>query len=318
MKRKICFVTIAVMVLSLIGCGSKESTDDASTQEEKQNKAKIEEAMENEDYDKAKTLTANDSNYKDLYKDLEAYLMVVNDIQMRYVHAKFDDSEDSEFEECAEKLEGIPNEYKKYSKFKAKIKLYKEELQKAISLEKKFRKKYDKLNDPYQEGKVDEYLEIANEWKEEIDKEFPATSEDSYEANLKSYLKLRVSPKGTYANYKKMLKEDVIGHTPMEFLLSASISGLLVDYLKESISVENIMVHMIGESSTGKTTGALLAVSCGSAPDFLGNNFVFSFQDTLNSLMRLIPKSYTTMIDEGRLLTDRDMTQTIYSLINGT
>lgn len=34
----------------------------------------------------------------------------------------------------------------------------------------------------------DEYLEIANEWKEEIDKEFPATSEDSYEANLKSYL----------------------------------------------------------------------------------------------------------------------------------
>lgn len=154
MKRKICFVTIAVMVLSLIGCGSKESTDDASAQEEKQNKAKIEEAMENEDYDKAKTLTANDSNYKDLYKDLEAYLMVVNDIQMRYVHAKFDDSEDSEFEECAEKLEGIPNEYKKYSKFKAKIKLYKEELQKAISLEKKFRKKYDKLNDPYKEGKV--------------------------------------------------------------------------------------------------------------------------------------------------------------------
>ena len=61
-------------------------------------------------------------------------------------------------------------------------------LQKAISLEKKFRKKYDKLKDPYQEGKVDEYLEIANEWKEEIDKEFPATSEDSYEANLKSYL----------------------------------------------------------------------------------------------------------------------------------
>ncbi len=69
-----------------------------------------------------------------------------------------------------------------------KLKLYKEELQKAISLEKKFRKKYDKLKDPYQEGKVDEYLEIANEWKEEIDKEFPATSEDSYEANLKSYL----------------------------------------------------------------------------------------------------------------------------------
>lgn len=125
--------------------------------------------------------------------------------------------------------------------------------------------------------------------------------------------KLRVSPKGTYANYKKMLKQDVIGHTPMEFLLSASISGLLVDYLKESISVENIMVHMIGESSTGKTTGALLAVSCGSAPDFLGNNFVFSFQDTLNSLMRLIPNSYPTLIDEGKL--EKALLRVYYCLV---
>lgn len=130
--------------------------------------------------------------------------------------------------------------------------------------------------------------------------------------------KLRVAPKGSYMKYLDMLKAEVLGHTPLEFILSASISGLLVDYLKESISVENIMVHMIGESSTGKTTGALLSVSCGSAPDFLGNNFVFSFQDTLNSLMRLIPNSYPTLIDEGSLLTDRDMTQTLYSLSSGT
>lgn len=130
--------------------------------------------------------------------------------------------------------------------------------------------------------------------------------------------KLRVAPKGSYKKYLDMLRSEVLGHTPMEFILSASISGLLVDYLKESISVENIMVHMIGESSTGKTTGALLSVSCGSAPDFLGNNFVFSFQDTLNSLMRLIPNSYPTLIDEGSLLTDRDMTQTLYSLSSGT
>lgn len=156
-------------------------------------------------------------------------------------------------------------------------------------------------------------LGIGN-WKgEEIFKGATAVGINSYYKG-----KLRVSPKGSYKKYLDMLKEDVIGHTPLEFILSASIGGLLVDYLKESISVENIMVHMIGESSTGKTTGALLAVSCGSAPDFMGNNFVFSFQDTLNSLMRLIPNSYPTLIDEGSLLTDRDMTQTLYSLSSGT
>lgn len=128
---------------------------------------------------------------------------------------------------------------------------------------------------------------------------------------------LRISPQGSYDIYIQMLKEEVIGHTPAEFLLSASVSGLLVDYLKEAISVENVVIHLVGESSTGKTTGALMAVASGSAPDFLGNNFVFTFQDTLNSLMRVIPSSFPALIDEGSLLSDRDMTQTLYSLCGG-
>lgn len=90
--------------------------------------------------------------------------------------------------------------------------------------------------------------------------------------------KLRVSPKGTYANYKKMLKQDVIGHTPMEFLLSASISGLLVDYLKESISVENIMVHMIGESSTGKLQEHFWQCPVGAHQTFLEITLYFLFR----------------------------------------
>lgn len=128
---------------------------------------------------------------------------------------------------------------------------------------------------------------------------------------------LRISPKGSYDTYLQMIKEEVIGHTPAEFLLTASVSGLLVDYLKEAISVENVVIHLVGESSTGKTTGALMAVASGSAPDFLGNNFVFTFQDTLNSLMRVIPSSFPALIDEGSLLSDRDMTQTLYSLCGG-
>lgn len=129
--------------------------------------------------------------------------------------------------------------------------------------------------------------------------------------------KLRVSPKGTYDQYIQMIQSEVIGHTPAEFLFCASVSGLLVDYLKETISIENIVIHLVGESSTGKTTGALMAVASGSAPDFLGNNFVYTFQDTLNSLMRLIPSSFPALIDEGSLLSDKDMTQTLYSLCGG-
>lgn len=129
--------------------------------------------------------------------------------------------------------------------------------------------------------------------------------------------KLRVSPKGSYEEYIKMIKEEVVGQIPLEFILAVSISGMLVDFLKEKMSVENIVVHLVGQSSTGKTTSALLAVASGSAPDFMGDNFVFSFQDTQNSLMKMIPNSYCTLIDEGSLIGKKDMTQAMYSLSSG-
>lgn len=129
--------------------------------------------------------------------------------------------------------------------------------------------------------------------------------------------KLRVSPKGSYEEYIKMIKEEVVGQIPLEFILAVSISGMLVDFLKDKMSVENIVVHLVGQSSTGKTTSALLAVASGSAPDFMGDNFVFSFQDTQNSLMKMIPNSYCTLIDEGSLIGRKDMTQAMYSLSSG-
>ncbi len=128
---------------------------------------------------------------------------------------------------------------------------------------------------------------------------------------------LRISPKGSYKKYIKMIKEEVVGQTPLEFILAVSISGILVDFLKDKMSLENIVVHLVGQSSTGKTTSALLAVASGSVPDFMGDNFVFSFQDTQNSLMKTIPNSYCTLIDEGSLIGRKDMTQVMYSLSSG-
>lgn len=129
--------------------------------------------------------------------------------------------------------------------------------------------------------------------------------------------KLRISPKGSYKKYKKMLEEEVIGQIALEFILAVSVSGLIVDFVKEKDSLGNIVVHLVGQSSTGKTTSALLAVASGSAPDFMGDNFVFSFLDTQNSLMRLLPSSYPAVIDEGSLIGNKDMTQAMYSLSSG-
>ena len=130
--------------------------------------------------------------------------------------------------------------------------------------------------------------------------------------------KMRIAPKGEVDIWLEMVENEVIGHTPLETILAIGVAGMLADYLKDDINVENILAHLIGESSTGKTTAALLMVSMGSAPDMMGDNFVFAFTDTLNSLMRAIPSSYPVLIDEGSVLGEKDLTSLLYTLSSGT
>jgi hypothetical protein len=128
---------------------------------------------------------------------------------------------------------------------------------------------------------------------------------------------MRITPKGDLDVWLDMVETEVIGHTPLEAILSIGVAGMLADYLKDDINVENVLTHLIGESSSGKTTASLLMVSMGSAPDFMGENFVFAFTDTLNSLMRAIPSSYPVLIDEGSVLGEKDLTSLLYTLSSG-
>lgn len=128
---------------------------------------------------------------------------------------------------------------------------------------------------------------------------------------------ISIIPKGFYTNWKQMVDNEVIGNTALEFIIASSVAGLLVDYLKKIVPIENIIIHCVGESSSGKSTSALLAVSTGSAPDLAGDSFAFNFQDTQNSLMRSIPSSYPTLIDEGSLLDAKDLTNMMYSISSG-
>ena len=128
----------------------------------------------------------------------------------------------------------------------------------------------------------------------------------------------RVFPNGSFGKWKKMIKEEVLGWIPLEFILCASISGLLVDLLKEDISCENVCIGLVGNSSTGKTTAGQLAVSCGAVPDFKDHTLIFNLMSTCNSLMKLIPNSYPSLLDEGSLIPDnKNLTQFLYSLSSG-
>ena len=134
--------------------------------------------------------------------------------------------------------------------------------------------------------------------------------------NVKSFYdgKLAVVPSGNFDVWKKMIQEEVIG-TDMEIILAIASAAPLIDYFHETFHTGNLLVSLVGESSTGKTTAGCLAVSLGARSSSHGS-MIFSFSDTANALMNSISSSYPTVIDEGSLIRFNP-TSMMYNLAEG-
>lgn len=111
-----------------------------------------------------------------------------------------------------------------------------------------------------------------------------------------------------------MIQEEVTG-TDMEIILAIASAAPLIDYFHETLHTGNLLVSLVGESSTGKTTAGCLAVSLGARSSSHGS-MIFSFSDTPNALMNSICSSYPTVIDEGSLIRFNP-TSLLYNLAEG-
>ncbi len=126
--------------------------------------------------------------------------------------------------------------------------------------------------------------------------------------------KLAVVPSGEFEVWKKMVEEEVVG-TEMELILAIASAAPLIDYFHETLHAGNLLVSLVGESSTGKTTAGCLAVSLGARSSSHGS-MIFSFSDTPNALMNSISSAYPTVIDEGSLIRFNP-TSLLYNLAEG-
>lgn len=127
--------------------------------------------------------------------------------------------------------------------------------------------------------------------------------------------KLSIAQTGDFSAWKSMVKSEVL-NTDLETIIAISAAAPLIDFLKEDIHTGNILVSLVGESSTGKTSAGCLAVSLGSKCSFAGDSMVATFADSKNSLMHSIYSSYPMLIDEGSLIR-YNPTSLIYELAEG-
>ncbi len=128
---------------------------------------------------------------------------------------------------------------------------------------------------------------------------------------------LEIEPRGSMKEWKKMIREEVLG-TPLEVVLAGALSAVVLDYIHQDYPIDNIMMSLVGNSSSGKTTALNLAVSAGARPVSSGKSFMMSFIDTELSIIHKLSSAYPAGIDEFTAVSHKNMTKFLYTVANGS
>ncbi|MDU6483049.1 DUF927 domain-containing protein [Paeniclostridium sordellii] len=128
-----------------------------------------------------------------------------------------------------------------------------------------------------------------------------------------------IKPKGSHDEYIKMIKKYVIGNVELEFALISGLSAILLGYIGEELGLDSIIIHLVGNSTTGKSTALKLAISCFGYPEVKNNGLYGTYNGTNNALIKKLGglKGVPYAFDEISMSDMNNFTKFIYSLANG-
>src|SRR5699024_1536963 len=133
--------------------------------------------------------------------------------------------------------------------------------------------------------------------------------------------KYDLQPKGTFEGWWRMYLDEVKGNLLLELSVIFGVSSLVTAFLKSKYEVEftGTIFSFTGNSSTGKSTAAALAVSIAGNPT-KGNNTLFrSWNGTRNALEGYLSQNFglPIVLDELSAATFKDTTGLLYSIAEG-
>ncbi|MFP4877422.1 cassette chromosome replicative helicase [Mammaliicoccus sciuri] len=128
-------------------------------------------------------------------------------------------------------------------------------------------------------------------------------------------------PKGTFEGWWRMYLDEVKGNLLLELAVIFGASSLVTAFLKSKYEVEftGTIFSFTGNSSTGKSTAAALAVSIAGNPT-KGNNTLFrSWNGTRNGLEGYLSQNFglPIVLDELSAATFKSTTGLLYSIAEG-
>ena len=130
-----------------------------------------------------------------------------------------------------------------------------------------------------------------------------------------------LEPKGTFKDWLNMYINEVKGHLLLELAVVFGISALVTSFLKYKREIEfaGIIFSFTGQSSTGKSTAAALAVSVAGNPTKGSQTLFRSWNATRNALEGYLSNNFGVPIvfDELSSATFKDTTGLLYSIAEG-
>ncbi|HDL0563034.1 cassette chromosome replicative helicase [Staphylococcus aureus] len=130
-----------------------------------------------------------------------------------------------------------------------------------------------------------------------------------------------LQPKGTFKDWWEMYLKQVKGNLLLELAVVFTASSLVTAFLKTRHEVEfaGTIFSFMGNSSTGKSTAAALAVSIAGNPTKGSNTLFRSWNGTRNALEGYLSSNFGVpiVLDELSAATFKDTTELLYSLAEG-
>lgn len=181
--------------------------------------------------------------------------------------------------------------------------------------------KYHIRSIEYQERKIGRVnnthseLGFAKYKEKEIFKLYKAINEDS------SYVgALDLKPKGSLGNYLDDLREHVVPYKNISLAFALGVSSSIVAKLNMHYKdINTLLVHLFAESTKGKSTAAMLAISVWGNPNLSGGGLYNTWNSTENALSTSLAGNYgiAYALDELSMSKIEDTTSLIYNLVGG-
>ncbi len=142
-----------------------------------------------------------------------------------------------------------------------------------------------------------------------------------YKGKIQYLGKLNIAEQGSYKAYRQMLLDEVVPSVFLSTALSVGISSLLVSFIGDEVQVRNLLVHISGDSSTGKSTALQLCISPyggqGSVPE--KTSLFSTWNTTDNALFEMLAGNYGIAVglDEAGMTRNKNFASLIYRIVEG-